>query len=124
MNMKINNINNVNFKSVYGLYGTAKHISKIYTEILKTNQNHNILFLSATDEYVSSKNQDSILSKEAKNGKEVAFFITGEKDSAKARFMESGYGSINGISQHLDKVFDADNILEDEKEEIINSMYE
>ncbi|MBR1617184.1 hypothetical protein IJ670_03445, partial [bacterium] len=95
---------------------------KTYTSALKANQQSpNIMFMPATDIYKANAG-DGTLTKAAHEGKEVALFITGGKDCNKATFMEKGWSTVNSISQHIAKTFNADNLSSLEKEEIYSSM--
>jgi len=128
--MKIFNINTKqNFGNVYALYGTTSQIvdtwnNKIINDLPKDSfDKNNIMLFSATDIYENSK-QEGILANVAHEGKKVALIVTGEKDCNNVSFMEFGWTSLNGISQHILKAFNLDNINHEDIDEIKSSVFE
>ena len=45
-----------------------------------------------------------------KEGKEIAFVVAGKEDVEKVSFFAPGWGSINGISKHIDRFINLDNV--------------
>ena len=116
--MKISNINSsASFGRVYAVAGQKQKITKL-KEILEKSDG-NSLVLDATDIYVRNQG-NGLCTKSAKRGKKIAFVITG-KDIDRACFMESGWGSVNGISRHIYKFIDLNNV-HNNAAEIITAM--
>ena len=115
------NVNPISFGKVYALYGTNKQILDTYNGICNDlDKNSSIRYIDATQIY-QKNNGKGLLTKVAHNGKDVAFVVTGKSDNEKIRFMEFGWTSINGISQHICKAFNVDKIRKKDVQEIKDS---
>lgn len=120
--MKISNLNSMNFGKVYALYGTKQQVTSTCRQICNdiAYKNPSIEILNATDVYQNNRG-NGILTKAAHEGKSVCFVVTGKEDCDKLRYMQHGWGSINGVSQHIDKGIDLDKISKKDISEIKNS---
>lgn len=120
--MKLQNTNSVNFGKVYALYGTKQQISNNLNRICSDlgRKNPDIEILNATDIY-KTNNGSGILTKAASEGKDVFFIVAGKGDCDNLKFKSHGWGSINGVSQHINKGFNLDKIKEKDIEEIKKS---
>ena len=99
--MRIGNISNqTSFGKVYAVAGKPEQIKELKENIKYTDGN--VLALDATDIYKIMPSKGKC-SKAVKDGKDVAFFITGKDDTQKVDYMFDGWGSIFGISKHIDK---------------------
>lgn len=112
--MKIGNISNVSFKAVHAISGSKDQIVNLYNGLLEEMKQEKALIMPATDIYKNSSTNGEC-SKAAKEGKEVAFLITG-KNVKDALFMNPGWGSLNGISHHIISFFE----IKDDKTAIAN----
>lgn len=107
--MRVNSINsNVSFGKVFALAGTFKQIERVGKKI-KEYPGDVVMLKDATELYKGS-NTDGFCSKAVRQGKELAFVITGKKDTDKVRFMEQGWGSMNGISHRLEAFLNITNV--------------
>lgn len=102
--MKIGNLSNINFKSVYAVSGSKEQIVNLHNNLLSELNEEKALLLLATDIYEGSKG-NGFCSKSVRDGKEVSFFVTG-KNIKDVLFMHHGWGSLNGISQHIDNCYE------------------
>lgn len=120
--MKISNLNSMNFGKVYALYGTKQQVTSTCRQICNdiASKNPSIEILNATNIYQNNRG-NGVLTKAAHEGKSVCFVITGKEDCDKLRFMQHGWGSVNGVSHHIDKGIDLDKISKKEISEIKNS---
>ena len=120
--MKITNFNSTNFGKVYALYGTKKQVIDTCRTVCKDleHKNSSLDILDATHIYQVNRG-NGVLTKAAHEGKEVYFLVTGKEDCDKLRFMQFGWGSINGVSHHINKGVDLDKVEEKDLEEIKNS---
>ena len=110
--MKINSFsNNANFGKVFAVAGSKEKIKELKNAL--TKQGKKMVVMPATDLYVG-RCEDGLCTKAANSGKEVAFFVTG-KDIEKVRFMESGWGSRNGVSHNISDFIDLNNVTDDTK---------
>ena len=99
--MRVNNIsNNLSFGRVYACAGTKEQMNQLKNIVQKSKGNG--IFIEATDLYIN-RIGDGLCTQAAQNGKEIAFVIAGKKDVDNVSFMKSGWGSINGISQHINR---------------------
>lgn len=106
--MKIGNIsNNVNFGRVYALAGTKEQINEVKQIVRKTRGFGH--FFEVTDMYKKNTG-DGLCTQAAKSGKEVVFVVAGQEDYNKVNFMSPGWTSLNGISQHIDRFIELDNV--------------
>lgn len=119
--MKVNSINNsINFGRVFAVAGSKENMQKLGQEL--GLERKNIIALPATDLYVNS-NTEGLCAKAVKDGNEIYFIITGKKDTDNVRFMESGWGSINGVSRHITDFIKLNDIKK-AAQKIINSIRE
>lgn len=102
--MKIENIPSVSFKSVYAVSGSQDQIVNLHNGLLEEMREDKALLMPATDIYEGSTGR-GLCAKAVKEGKEVAFLITG-KNVKDVLFMSHGWGSLNGISQHIANFFE------------------
>lgn len=116
------NISPISFGKVYALYGSKKQIADTCCGIRHdlAHKNSSITILDATDIYQNNRGR-GILTQAAHNGKDVCFVVTGKEDCKKISFMDYGWSTINGISQHIYKGFDLDKINECDIKEIKES---
>ena len=111
--MRINNIsNNINFGRVYAAAGSKEQINQL-KKIIGSSKGEG-LFLDATSLY-KEKAGDGLCTNAAKEGKEVAFVVAGKKDVNKVLFMEHGWTSINGVSHHIDRFIELDDVKKQAK---------
>ena len=125
--MKIGKIDNSpKFGNVYGICGSMEQIVGFYDEVIKARQSvGNLLFIPATDVFVSSKinneNEENILTKAVKAGKEVAMLITGE-DYQKITNRKRGWKTKKDIGDHIQEVLELDKITEKQKQAITKTI--
>ena len=106
--MRIGNIsNNVNFGRVYAVAGTKEQLAELRQIVQKSAGSG--AFFNATDLY-KNRQGDGLCTEAANNGKEVAFVVAGKEDYDKVYFMRSGWTSLNGISHHIDRFIDLENV--------------
>ena len=106
--MRIGNItNNVNFGRVYAVAGTKEQVDEVKQIVRKTRGFGH--FFNVTDLYKKSST-NGLCSEAVQNGKEVAFVVAGQEDYNKVNFMSPGWTSLNGISQHIDRFIELDNV--------------
>lgn len=99
--MRVNNIsNNLSFGRVYACAGTKEQMNQLKNIVQKSKGNG--IFIEATDLYINRVG-NGLCTQAAQNGKEIAFVIAGKKDVDNVSFMNQGWGSINGISQHINR---------------------
>ena len=99
--MKVDNISNkISFGRVYACAGTKEQINQLKTVVERAKGSG--IFFDATDIYVNRVGS-GLCTDAAHNGKEIAFVIAGKKDVDNVMFMRQGWGSINGISKHIDR---------------------
>lgn len=108
--MRISNIsNNINFGRVYAVAGTKEQVDELKSIV--NNSKGEGFFLSATHLYKDRKGDgEGACTKAAKDGKEIAFVVAGKEDVEKVSFFAHGWGSINGISQHIDRFIELNNV--------------
>ena len=98
-NMRINSIkNSLNFGRVYAIAGTNKNMQELLKELEPAG--NKLIKIYATDLY-QGRIEDGECTRAAKSGKEIYFVVAGKEDIENIRFMESGWGSVNGISNHI-----------------------
>ncbi len=106
--MRVGNIsNNINFGRVYAVAGTKEQVEEL--KAIVNNSKGEGFFISATNLYKDRKGEGEC-TKAAKEGKEVAFVVAGKEDVEKVSFFAPGWGSINGISQHIDRFIELNNV--------------
>ena len=112
----------ISFGKVYALYGSKQQVMNTCRGICDdlANKNPSITIHNATEIYKNNRG-NGILTQAAHEGKDVCFIITGKEDCKKASFMYPGWGSLNGISQHIYKGFDLNKINECDIKEIKES---
>lgn len=106
--MKINSIPSVRFSSIYAISAKPDIMKKISKKCDAYSSNY-LQFKPATGIY-KNDNKDGFCHSAVRQGREVAFLVVGKEDCSKVRFMDSGYTTLNGISQHLDGGYRIDNI--------------
>ena len=92
--------------------GSQEQIEELRKIIAKT-QGH-AYFSYATDLYKGSSTR-GLCNQAVRDGKEVAFFVTGKENNDKLSFMQQGWTSINAISRRLQRFMDLKNIPEQAK---------
>ena len=106
--MKIGNISsNANFGRIYAVAGTKEQVAEV-EQIVKKTRGYG-MFFDATDLYRRNTG-DGLCTQAAKSGKEVAFVVAGKEDYNNVNFMRPGWSSLNGISQHIDRFIELDNV--------------
>ena len=106
--MRISNIsNNVNFGRVYAVAGTKEQVEEL--KAIVNNSKGEGFFLNATHIYKDKKG-DGECTKAAKEGKEIAFVVAGKEDVDKVSYFAPGWGSVNGISHHIDRFIELQNV--------------
>lgn len=112
--MKINSVGAAqNFGKVFAVAGTKEKTNKLKTIISQSEGKADVY--EATDMYRNATETKGACSKAASRGKQVNFVVTGTNDTEKAAFMETGWTSLGGISQHIDKFIDLHNVKADVK---------
>lgn len=102
--MKVSGVSsNMNFGRVYAVAGSQDQINQLHKIVRRTSGKG--CFLYATDIYKNSYG-DGMCARAVREGKEVAFVVAGKKDYENVMFMKPGWGSINGVSHHLDRFID------------------
>lgn len=102
--MRINSINNLSFGKVYAVIGTKKQLENLEKSTSSFQEKEKLSVMRATELYENSPVAGGLCSKAVKEGKEVDFYVTG-KNVHDVRFMEFGWGSINGVSRHIDSAY-------------------
>lgn len=111
--MRIGNIsNNVNFGRVYAVAGTKDQVDQV-RQIVKKTRGFGMV-LDATDLYIKNTG-DGLCTQAAKEGKEVAFVVAGKEDYNNVNFMRHGWSSLNGISHHIDRFIELDDVKKQAK---------
>ena len=106
--MRISNIsNNINFGRVYAVAGTKEQVDELKSIV--NNSKGEGFFLSATHLY-KDRNGEGACTNAAREGKEIAFVVAGKEDVEKVSFFAPGWGSINGISKHIDRFIELNNV--------------
>ena len=106
--MRISNIsNNVNFGRVYAVAGTKEQVEEL--KAIVNNSKGEGFFLNATHIYKDRKGEGQCTNA-VKEGKEIAFVVAGKEDVEKVSFFAPGWGSINGISNHIDRFIELNNV--------------
>lgn len=118
--MNITPISNVNFGRVIAVAGTKKQVENLKESLSQSGcqETKDYLFDNATSLYVDRPAKGP-LSKAANEGKEIVLITTGE-DVSKVMFMDRGWTSVNGISQHISDFFDVSSQYSQRAEEIKN----
>ena len=106
--MRISNISsNINFGRVYAVAGTKEQVEEL--KAIVNNSKGEGFFLNATHIYKDRKG-DGLCTNAVKEGKEIAFVVAGKEDVEKVSFFAPGWGSINGISNHIDRFIELNNV--------------
>lgn len=108
--MRVNNISsNASFGKVFAVAGTYKQIERV-GEMVKKYPGDVIVMKDATDLYIGS-NTMGLCSNAVRQGKELAFFVTGKKDTDKVKYMaERGWSSMRAVSNQLDEFLNIKNV--------------
>ena len=116
------NISPISFGKVYALYGSKQQVMNTCKGICNdlADKNPSITIHNATEIYKNNRGR-GILTQAAHDGKDVCFVVTGKEDCEKISFMDYGWSTINGISQHIHKGFDLDKISKWDIKEIKES---
>lgn len=103
--MQINPTRNINFKSVYAVFGTKNEVEKFDKDIRKNLDNNSYVdSYDATLLYANNKPMSKgILTTAANNGKEVRLYLTGKDDIESAETTPWGYSY---MTQFLSYVVD------------------
>lgn len=107
--MKINSIPTIRFSSIYAI-SAKRDVMEGISKKCDNCPSDSLKFMSATDLYKNNSDGDGFCRRAVKGGDEVAFLVVGEEDCGRVRFMDSGYGTLNGISQHLEEGYEVDDI--------------
>lgn len=102
--MRINSINNMSFGKVYAVIGTKKQLENLEKSTSSFQEKEKLSVMRATELYENSPVAGGLCTKAVKEGREVDFYVTG-KNILDVRFMEFGWGSINGVSRHIDSAY-------------------
>lgn len=108
--MKITPLSNVNFSKVYAVSATSEQMDELYNATFDERRNEKLIIQDATDIYKVAKGDDFCVNS-VKEGKEVAFFITG-KNVDDVMFMKNGWNSVIGIAKHIFETYKIGDVKE------------
>lgn len=100
------------YDSVYAVAGSIEQIEELRNIIAKTKGYAN--FSYATDLYKGNPTR-GLCNQAVRDGKEVAFIVTGKENNRNLSFMQQGWTSIHSISRRLQRFMDLKNIPEQAK---------
>lgn len=100
------------YDSVYAVAGSSEQIEELKGILVKTKGYVDIS--DATDLYKGAPTR-GLCSQAVKEGKEIAFVVTGKENNKNLSFMQFGWTSINAISRRLQRFVELKNIPEQAK---------
>lgn len=109
--MRINGIGNVSFGKVYAVIGTNKQLENLKKSTSNFQEKDRLSVMRATELYKNNPIVGGFCTESVSEGKEIDFYVTG-KNVHDVRFMEFGWGSINGVSRHISSAY----TIKDDKE--------
>ena len=117
--MKLSNLNSTNFGKVYALYGSKNQMKKVNHVISRhaSNESAPIKIYDATDMYQFSSG-DGLLARCAREGKQISFVITGEKDCGKIKSQNPDRDEIVSVAQFMAGFLNVDKMNLKDIEEI------